>query len=51
MLETVIQTGAKDGMISMDACLYDLYCRCLISYDMALSRARNPDRIIKRASG
>ncbi|MCI0535641.1 MAG: PilT/PilU family type 4a pilus ATPase [Verrucomicrobiales bacterium] len=51
MLETVIQTGAKDGMISMDACLYDLYCRCLITYDTALSRARNPDRIIKRASG
>jgi len=51
MLETVIQTGAKDGMISMDACLFDLYCRCLITYDTALSRARNPDRIIKRASG
>jgi len=51
MLETAVQTGAKDGMISMDACLYDLYCRCLITYDTALSRARNPDRIIKRASG
>jgi twitching motility protein PilT len=50
MLETVIQTGGKEGMILMDACLYDLYCRCLISYDTALSRARNPDRIIKRAS-
>ena len=48
MLETVIQTGGKDGMILMDGCLYDLYCRCLISYDTALSRARNPDRIIKR---
>jgi twitching motility protein PilT len=51
MLETVIQTGAKDGMISMDACLHDLYCRCLITYDTALGRARNPDRIIKRATG
>lgn len=50
MLETVIQTGGKEGMILMDACLYDLYCRCEISYDTALSRARNPDRIIKRAS-
>jgi twitching motility protein PilT len=50
MLETVIQTGGKEGMILMDACLYDLYCRCLISYDTALSRARNPDRIIKRTS-
>jgi twitching motility protein PilT len=48
MLETVIQTGGKEGMILMDACLYDLYCRCLITYDTALSRARNPDRIVKR---
>ena len=49
MLETTIQTGGKDGMILMDACLYDLYCRCLISYDTALSRARNPDGMAKRA--
>jgi twitching motility protein PilT len=50
MLETVIQTGGKEGMILMDACLFDLYCRCLISYDTALSRARNPERIIKTTS-
>ncbi len=50
MLETVVQTGAKDGMISMDACLFDLYSQCLITYDVALSRARNPDRIVKRTS-
>jgi twitching motility protein PilT len=50
MLETVIQTGGKEGMILMDACLYDLYCRCLISYDTALSRARNPERIVKQTS-
>lgn len=49
MLETVIQTGGKEGMILMDACLHDLYSRCLISYDTALSRARNPDRMIKRS--
>ena len=48
MLETIIQTGAKDGMILLDTCLYDLYCRCLISYDVALSRARHPDRLAKR---
>jgi twitching motility protein PilT len=48
MLETSMQTGGKDGMVLMDACLYDLYCRCLISYDTALSRARQPDRIAKR---
>jgi Tfp pilus assembly ATPase PilU len=35
-------------MVLMDNCLYDLYCKCLISYDTALSRARYPDRIMKR---
>src|SRR6266540_1943864 len=50
LLENCIQTGAKDGMVLMDACLYDLYAHCRISYDTALSRARNPDRIAKRAN-
>jgi len=49
MLENIIQTGGKEGMVLMDACLYDLYCRCQISYDTALSRARNPDRVTRRA--
>jgi len=49
-LENCIQTGARDGMVLMDSCLYELYCRCQISYDTALSRARNPDRIAKRAN-
>jgi twitching motility protein PilT len=47
-LDNCIQTGARDGMVLMDACLYDLYSRCLISYDTALSHARNPDRFAKR---
>ncbi len=50
LMETVIQTGSKDGMMLMDNCLYDLYCRCLISYDTALSRARDPSRIAKRTA-
>lgn len=49
-LENCLQTGAREGMVSMDACLYDLYCRCSISYDTALSRARNPERIAKRSA-
>ena len=48
MLETLIQTGGKDGMVLMDACIYDLYCRALISYDTALTRARNPERMTKK---
>jgi twitching motility protein PilT len=49
MLDTAMQTGGKEGMVLMDACLHDLYCRCQISYDTALSRARNPERISKSA--
>ncbi len=49
-LENIIQTNSKDGMVLMDNCLFDLYCRCQISYDTALGRARNPERISKRAS-
>ena len=37
-LENTMQTGAKEGMVLMDNCLYDLYCKCLISYDTALAR-------------
>ena len=47
-IENTMQTSGKDGMVLMDACLYDLYCRCQISYDTALSRARNPEVIKKQ---
>src|SRR6478736_7843932 len=46
-LENTIQTGRKEGMSLMDNCLYDLYCKCLITYDTALSRARHPDHILR----
>src|SRR5437868_5955583 len=47
-LENTIQTGRKDGMVLMDNCLYDLYCKCLITYDTAMSRARHPEQIIRQ---
>lgn len=46
-LENALQMGKKDGMTLMDNSLYDLYCRCLITYDTALSHARHPDRIAR----
>ncbi len=46
-LENTIQMGRKDGMTLMDNCLYDLYCKCLITYDTALGRARHPELIIR----
>jgi len=39
-LENTIQMGRKEGMILMDNCLHDLYCKCLVTYDTAVSRAR-----------
>jgi twitching motility protein PilT len=47
-LENTMQTAAKEGMMLMDNCLYDLYCKCAISYDTAMSRARHPDRISRK---
>jgi twitching motility protein PilT len=47
-LENTIQTSRKEGMTLMDNCLYDLYCKCLITYDTALSRARRPECIIRQ---
>ena len=47
-LENTLQTGRKEGMVLMDNCLYDLYCKCLISYDTAVSRAKHPDRIVQQ---
>ena len=49
-LENTIQTGRKEGMTLMDNCLYDLYCKCLITYDTALGRAKQPDRISRQKS-
>lgn len=49
-LENILQTGRKEGMVLMDNCLHDLYCKCLISYDTAISRAKHPDRISRQNS-
>ncbi len=46
-LENMIQTGRKEGMVLMDNCLYDLYCKCLISYETAVSRARQPEHFLR----
>jgi twitching motility protein PilT len=48
-LENIIQTHSKEGMVLMDNCIAELYARCQISYDTAMSRARNPERIAKLA--
>lgn len=47
-LENILQTGRREGMVLMDNCLHDLYAKCLITYDTAISRARHPDRITRQ---
>jgi twitching motility protein PilT len=49
-LENIMQMGARDGMILMDDSLHQLYARCEISYDTALTHAREPDKIKSRIS-
>jgi twitching motility protein PilT len=46
-VETTIQISSRDGMVLMDSCLADLYGRCLITYDTAVSRARHPENFLK----
>jgi twitching motility protein PilT len=47
-LQNAMQLNAREGMMLMDNCLHDLYAKCLISYDTAVSRARNLDRFKPR---
>ncbi|MBI4623435.1 MAG: PilT/PilU family type 4a pilus ATPase [Verrucomicrobia bacterium] len=47
-LELCLQTGAREGMVLMDTCLHDLYLRCKITHDTAMSRARHPELFAKR---
>jgi twitching motility protein PilT len=49
MLLNEMQTGRKHQMQTMDNALLALYQRGEITYDTALSSARDPDTIRKRA--
>ncbi len=49
-LYTELQAGRKHGMITMDHALLALYQRGEISYDVALSMAREPETIKKRSA-
>jgi twitching motility protein PilT len=47
-IEDCVQMGAREGMVLMDSTLQDLYTRCVISYDTALSRWKHPDHFKKK---
>ena len=44
-MTSIIQTSAKDGMITTDQALRDFYFKGVISYEMALSRAFNVEEL------
>lgn len=46
-IESIMQLSGKEGMVTLDACLQDLYSKGQISYDTMMSRARYPDRVGK----
>lgn len=46
---SIIQTGQKLGMRTMNQSLFELYKTNLISYDDALARSSDPDEIMKLA--
>jgi twitching motility protein PilT len=47
----MIQTGAAEGMQTMDQALRDLYVRGLITYETAMERAHNPEELKKLIAG
>ncbi|VBB06880.1 type ii secretion system protein e [Lucifera butyrica] len=50
-LVSVIQTGARFGMQSMDLSLRDLYRQGIVSYEEALARAINQETFMRLANG
>ena len=43
-----IQTGAKFGMVTLDACLLEHYKKGLISYDELITKSQDPDTIVSK---
>ena len=43
-----IQTGAKFGMVTLDACLTEHYKNGMISYDELITKSQDPDTIVAK---
>jgi len=50
-IPSMIQTGASEGMQTMDQALRDLYVKGLITYESALERAHNLEELKKLIAG
>ena len=45
-IQTILQTGTQYGMCTMDASLNQLFQEKIITYDMAMSRVRDPEEFL-----
>ena len=50
-MTSMIQTGAQDGMQTMDQALRDLVQQSLVTYEVAMQRAQNPQELEKLLTG
>ena len=47
-IPSLIQTGKKDGMMTMDDAIYDLYVAGKVSYEEAMTFAQDATSLAKR---
>lgn len=50
-IPSIIQTSKKQGMVTMDDCLYDLYMEHKITQEEAINFAQDPGALTKRFAG
>ena len=48
MIKSDLQTGAKYGMVTLDACLTEHYRNGLISYDELITKSQDPDTVVSK---
>ena len=48
MIKSDLQTGAKFGMMTLDACLLDHYRNGLISYEDLITKSQDPDSVVQK---
>jgi twitching motility protein PilT len=46
MIKSDLQTGAKYGMVTLDACLLEHYRNGFISYDELITKSQDPDTVV-----
>ena len=48
MIKSDLQTGAKYGMVTLDACLTEHYKNGFISYDELITKSQDPDTVVSK---